>query len=69
MNREPTITIEGVQLTPAQAMAVRVAVGSFSSELAELGALGVDVHGEKMRVGYRRRLAEVLTLMHRRCAP
>lgn len=60
----PSITIEGVQLTPAQATAVRVAVNHYSGELAKLGALGVDVMGEKIRVGYRRRLAEVLALMN-----
>jgi len=46
MNREPEIIINGVRLTEAQAMAVRVAVASFRvgltdpERMADLGRIG-----------------------------
>ena len=59
---EPNITINGVPLTDAQAMAVRVAVVDFlydladAEHMAELGEIGPL---------YRARLSEVQEIMHR----
>jgi hypothetical protein len=50
---EPKITINGIELSIAQAMTVRVAIESFASELRENG-LGDDEHGRKMVENYTR---------------
>lgn len=57
---EPAITINGSNLTSAQAMAVRAAVTHLLAEMADPMALGDDAHGRAMTVAYRERLAEVL---------
>jgi hypothetical protein len=49
--REPDITINGVSLTTAQAMTVRVAIESFAMSLDE--GLGDDDHGRAMVKNYR----------------
>lgn len=49
--REPIITINGVSLTIAQAMTVRVAIQSLAMSLEQCG-LGDDEHGRKMTEGY-----------------
>lgn len=63
MNTEPKITINGKDLNQAQAMAVRVAISSFQTEMAPDGALGEDAAGEAIRQGYSSRISEVLTVM------
>jgi len=60
---EPAITINGHALTTAQAMTVRVALGSFLWDLKTHG-LGDDEHGRHMTEGYQRALVEVIRLMH-----
>jgi hypothetical protein len=57
---EPTITINGYELTPAQAMAVRVAVTSFH---AEMSYILPDAIGQPRADAYAARLTEVLRLM------
>ena len=49
---EPTITINGHQLTEGQAMTVRVALGSLLMDMQEPDALGKDYHGRFMRNAY-----------------
>lgn len=55
--QEPEITINGVQLTSAQAMAVRIAVSSFDADC------GDDKHGKVMAAAYEARLNEVFRIM------
>lgn len=47
---EPTITINGHTLTSAQAMAVRIAISSFHTEMGDPDALGDDKHGKQMAI-------------------
>lgn len=54
---EPEITINGVQLTVAQAMTVRVAVSSFEPDC------GDDEHGVAMTRAYQERAREVFRIM------
>ena len=63
MPSEPRITVNGVPLTEAQAMTVRVALNHFSVDMDEPGALGGDEHGKAMSVLYRKRAGEVLDMM------
>lgn len=60
---EPQITINGVALTQAQAMAVRVAITSYHSEMCNPTALGEDATGRGITKGYHTRLSEVLSLI------
>lgn len=61
---ESDITINGVQLTNAQAMALRVACTAYHQEMASNpDALGDDEHGRRMVAAYRDRLGEVLRLL------
>lgn len=55
---EPVITINGKTLTIAQAMTVRVAVGSFAMSLGADG-LGDDAQGKAITAAYLARLGEV----------
>jgi hypothetical protein len=55
---EPNITINGQQLSEAEAMTVRVAVASFAMSLTDEG-LGDDDHGKKMTAAYLARLQEI----------
>lgn len=48
---EPTITVNGVLLTKAQAMTCRVALQSFGLSLESEG-LGDDEHGKTMTLHY-----------------
>ena len=57
MSDEPEITINGMRLTNAQAMAVRVAVSSFDADC------GDDDHGRAMTKAYTERLNEVFRIM------
>jgi hypothetical protein len=60
---EPRITINGVQLTSAQAMTVRVAVTSLLMEMGEPDALGGTEVERGIAAGYRARATEVVALM------
>lgn len=60
---EPEIRVNGALLTPAQAMAVRVACGWWAMEMAQPEALGSDPTGRAMAEVYRLALAEVNRLM------
>jgi hypothetical protein len=57
MMDEPEIIINGVHLTNAQAMAVRVAISSFDVDC------GDDEHGLAMSKAYAARLNEVFRIM------
>lgn len=59
---EPRITINGATLTEAQAMALRVAVESFSLDLRENG-LGDDALGQQIKTHYLARIHEIIGLM------
>lgn len=63
MGDEPKITINGHELTEAQAMTVRVAVNSFLVEMSNPGALGHDDQGRAIANGYRKRAKEILWMM------
>ena len=58
---EAEITINGVRLSTAQAMTIRVALGSFALSLRSDG-LGDDEHGRAMTAGYLHAIGEI----HRR---
>jgi hypothetical protein len=60
---EPNITVNGVPLTTAEAMTVRVALGAFAIDLKREGSLGDDDHGYAMRDGYRAALRDIFALM------
>lgn len=56
---EPTITINGRQLTEGQAMTVRVSLGSLLMDMQEPDALGNDYHGHFMREAYIANIGEI----------
>ena len=58
---EPDITIEGVRLSFAQAMALRVAASDFHMQMNDPET--VDGLGDCLAEGYRDRLTEILKLM------
>lgn len=57
---EPIITINGTTLTIAQAMTVRVALGSFILSLRS--GLGTDEHGKRMTEAYMEALRDTVAL-------
>lgn len=57
--------INGVVLTPAQAMTVRVALGSFQITLSANG-LGDDEHGKFMTAAYLARLKEINSIIFKK---
>jgi hypothetical protein len=59
---EPTIVINGHELTKAQAMSVRVGLGSFAMDLSQNG-LGNDEHGRAMTIGYLAALGQIFKMM------
>jgi hypothetical protein len=61
---EPTIVINGRTLTYSEAMAVRVAVTEFHTEMGKDDALGDDESGRSMAAGYRRNLDNTLRFMN-----
>jgi hypothetical protein len=61
---EPHITINGVTLSDAQAMTVRVALESFVSSLADPDGLGDDDHGHAMTSSYLARVVEIRRAMY-----
>lgn len=60
---EPTIIINGQELSSGQAMAVRVAITNFYGEMDDMHALGKDEHGVAMATAYHARLEEVLKII------
>jgi len=56
---EADIVINGIKLTEAQSMAVRVAVAGQMMKMASIEALGTDEHGLFMSKAYWQRLGEV----------
>lgn len=65
MQNYPVITINGQQLTEAQATTVRVAVSSFMHDMEEPEALGKDETGKSITAGYVDRCREVIGLMQK----
>lgn len=64
MSAEATVTINGVTLSNGQAMAVRVAISQFFSEMsADPMACGEDDHGIAMTRLYKENCGAVLALM------
>lgn len=59
---EPNIVINGVQLTVAQSMTVRVAIESFAMDLQRNG-LGNDETGKAIAKGYLDRIWEIRETM------
>ena len=60
---EPKITINGQPLTDAQAMTLRVAIGSYTIDMSETHALGEDASGERLRKEYLARLQKIQQLL------
>lgn len=52
MMKEPEIIINGIRLTEAQAMTVRVALGMFCMSMSNDDALGSDATARAIRNGY-----------------
>ena len=59
---EPTIRINGTILTKAQAMTIRVALGSFALGL-ESNGLGTDETGKRIAEGYLAAIDSIHVLM------
>lgn len=59
---EPRIIINGIELTESQAMTLRVAVDSFTTNLQETG-LGDDDNGKKMVEMYLNALRDISNIM------
>jgi hypothetical protein len=62
MEAEPKITVNGIELTTAQAMTVRVAIQNFAIDLKEQG-LGTDVTGMSIAQGYQRCIHTINDIM------
>jgi hypothetical protein len=60
--KEPAITVNGKELTTAEAMTVRVAVGLFQMSL-DVDGLGDDETGQLIRDGYYRAIKSVYKKM------
>lgn len=58
LDSEPSIIINGIQLSEAQAMSIRVAISHFKDDLEEKG-LGDDKLGKELTSGYLERLSEI----------
>lgn len=63
-DQEPHVVINGVELTRAQSMTLRVALGSFLMGFNDPNYLGNDEHGRAMRMGYLARGGEISKIMH-----
>lgn len=61
--KESTITINGKPLTMAQAMTIRVAVGTLAMSLMDDEALGDDSTGLAITQGYRGAIGDIYKLM------
>lgn len=62
---EPLITVNGIELSVSQCMAVRVAIADFALHLNDPNYLGKDEHGWTVTRLYKARLAEVALIMQR----
>jgi len=62
---EAKIVVEGVELTEAQSMAVRVALNGFIQDL-RVNGLGDDPVGKRTTAGYIKNSEAVLTLIHQK---
>lgn len=60
---EARIIISGFDLSPAEAMTIRVALEAFASSLEPVGALGTDKHAKAMRAGYMGAIERIRWLM------
>jgi hypothetical protein len=60
--KEPNIIVNGIQLTTAQSMTVRVALESFILSL-QMDGLGDDETGKAMTKGYLDRIWEIQRTM------
>jgi hypothetical protein len=60
---EPRITINGVELSRAQAMTLRVTLTSSLANLSDEDALGDDEVGRSLASAYRSRMREIIQLM------
>jgi hypothetical protein len=60
---EPSITINGTPLTPAQAMTVRVAIGTLSEVLAAKILDKNTSLPQSLRDGYQKRIKEIWKMM------
>lgn len=58
LDSEPSIIINGIQLSEAQARCIRVAISHFKDDLKEKG-LGDDKLGKALTRGYLERLGEI----------
>lgn len=58
-----TITINGQQLTDAEANTLRVAVTALHSEMSDPLALGEDEHGRTMTRLYSHHCEQILAMM------
>jgi hypothetical protein len=65
LSDEPKITINGVDLTPTQALTIRVALGHFDMSLSSIG-LGADEHGRAMTANYHRLIDEINRVIFQR---
>ncbi len=63
MSNEALITINGIKLSTAQSLTVRVAVSSFVDDLVNNG-LGDDTHGKQMTEAYLNNLNSIIRLIH-----
>jgi hypothetical protein len=61
---EPKITVNGTELSEAESMTVRVALGAFAVDLR--GGLGDDELGFQICNGYNRCLNKIFELMKER---
>jgi len=64
---EPVITVNGVTLSTAEAMTMRVALGSFLMSLQE--GLGDDETGKSITRGYKRCADNIHQFMFRAAPP
>jgi hypothetical protein len=63
MPAEPTIVINGTTLTPAQAMTVRVAVGTLSEVLGAEALAKSSSLSQSTKDGYQDRIKEIWKMM------
>lgn len=61
--KEAHVVINGVILTEAQSMTVRVAIENFDADLKG-GSLGEDQHGVAMTAAYMARISEIRSALY-----
>jgi hypothetical protein len=61
---EANIVINGVTLTSAQSMTIRVALEAYSMDLSH-GGLGDDGHGKTMAAAYKARISEIRKALYK----